>query len=142
MFRHAQKTIILSFAVLLATSPAAAYAAGTKSPPAHPVAAHAQAAAVHRQELREHAAERARWRADHPRRDEVNARLAAQNARIDVKERAGKITPAQAAALHRDDHQIRVEERAMASQDDTHLTEPDDRLLNEQEDQLSKEIEQ
>jgi hypothetical protein len=142
MFRHAQKTIILSFAVLLVTSPAAAYAAGTKAQPAHPVAAHQQAAAAHRQELREHAAESARWRADHPRRDEVNARLAVQNARIDAKERAGKVTPAMAAALHKDDHQIRVEEQAMASQHDTHLTKPEDRQLNQQEDQISRELEQ
>ena len=130
MFRHAQKTIILSFAALLAATPAAANAAEAKAQPAHRVAAHNQAA------------ERARWRAEHPRRDEVNARLAAQNARIDAKERAGKITPGMAAALHKDDHQIRIEEQAMAGQHNTHLTRPEDRALNQQEDLISREIEQ
>ncbi len=47
----------------------------------------------------------------HPRRKEVNSRLANQNARIDRKEAKGKMSPKEANKLHKEDHQIRQEEK-------------------------------
>ena len=47
----------------------------------------------------------------HPRRKEVNHRLANQNARIDRKEAAGKMSPKEANKIHKEDHQIRQEEK-------------------------------
>src|SRR5271170_575119 len=62
------------------------------------------------------------WQKDHPRRTEVNARLANQNARIHTEVKSGQITKAQGAALHQNDKQIRTEERSMASQNGGHIT--------------------
>ena len=131
MFRPTKKRILFAAVVLFASIPVTVHAAGVRAAsapaPSHPAAV-------------SQARERARWRAEHPRRDEVNARLAVQNARIDAKEHAGKITPAQAATLHRDDHQIRVEERTLAAERNGHLTELEKVLLNAQEDNLAKVI--
>ena len=80
------------------------------------------------------------WQKDHPRRVEVNHRLANQNRRIHHEVKDGQITHAQAASLHRDDATIRHEERGMASQDGSHLTRADDRSLNQQENQVSRDI--
>jgi len=52
----------------------------------------------------------------------------------------GEMTPAQAAALHMQDHQIRREERIMASQNGGHITRQAQRTLNQQENAVSKEI--
>lgn len=76
----------------------------------------------------------------HPRREEVNARLANQNKRIHNEVKEGDLTHAQAAALHKDDRQIRGEERAMASQNGGHLTKLEQRTLNQQENAVSKQI--
>jgi hypothetical protein len=46
----------------------------------------------------------------------------------------------QATRLHRDDHQIRREERLMASQDGGHITRQEDRALNQQENRVSRQI--
>jgi hypothetical protein len=54
--------------------------------------------------------------------------------------RDGKMSPAEAAKLHRDDHQVRQEERDMAHQDNGHITRQEDRTLNQQENQVSKQI--
>jgi hypothetical protein len=80
------------------------------------------------------------WDKHHPRRAEVNDRLANQNKRIhqDVKE--GKITPAQAHKLHKEDRAIRREERAMASQHGGHITKQEQRVLNRQENTVSRQI--
>ena len=78
--------------------------------------------------------------ATHPRRDEVNARLATQDVRIHREVKSGDITKAQGAALHQDDHQIRQEERDMASQDGSHITKVDQRALNQQENGVSAAI--
>jgi hypothetical protein len=129
MFRFTKRRILSAVIVLFAATPATVHAAGVTATTAratsHPVAA---------------VQSRAHWRAAHPGRDEVNARLAAQNARIDAKEHAGKITPAQAAALHRDDHQIRIDERQMAAQHNTHLTPPQYGQLNSAENQVSRKV--
>jgi len=45
-----------------------------------------------------------------------------------------------AAQLHHEDHQIRNEERAMASQDRSHITRNEKRVLNEQENHVSRQI--
>ncbi len=78
--------------------------------------------------------------ATHPRRAEVNQRLANQNQRIDRKVADGKMTAAQGAELHKDDHQIRQEERSMASQNGGHITKTEQRALNQQENRDSSQI--
>jgi hypothetical protein len=80
------------------------------------------------------------WQKDHPRRTQVNHRLNNQNRRIDHKVADGQMTHAQAAALHKDDRQVRQEERDMASQDGSHITKQEDRTLNQQENQISGDI--
>src|SRR5271156_2444115 len=51
------------------------------------------------------------WQNAHPRRVEVNHRLAHQDMRINRNLREGRITPHQAANLHREDRMMRHEER-------------------------------
>jgi hypothetical protein len=82
------------------------------------------------------------WAQNHPRRVEVNSRLANQNRRIDRDEAQGKITAQQAAQLHQDDHQIRNSERTDASLDNTHITRFDQRSLNQNENAVSRDIRQ
>jgi hypothetical protein len=81
-----------------------------------------------------------KWEKTHPRRDQVNDRLAHQGKRIRHEVKEGEMTPAQAAALHKQDHQIRKEERIMASQDGGHITKQEQKTLNQQENAVSKEI--
>ena len=80
------------------------------------------------------------WQKDHPRREQVNGRLANQNARIHNQVKQGALTKGQAAALHTEDHQIRQEERAMASQNGGHITKQEQKTLNQQENQVSRSI--
>jgi len=54
------------------------------------------------------------WERNHPRRDQVNDRLANQNRRIDRELKEGEISKHQARQLHREGHAIRQEERDMA----------------------------
>ena len=63
-----------------------------------------------------------KWKAEHPRRAEVNHRLHNQNARINEGLKTGKLTSQQAQGLHQQDHQIRQEERADAAQNGGHMT--------------------
>ncbi len=81
-----------------------------------------------------------RWQRHHPRREEVNNRLRRQDARIHQERREGELTAGQAHALHRDDRQIRHEERLMASQDNGHITKTDQKALNQQENAVSHDI--
>lgn len=81
-----------------------------------------------------------KWDKTHPRRNQVNDRLARQNKRIKHERKEGDITKAQAHALHRDDRQIRQEERDMASQNRGHITRVEQKTLNQQENALGKEI--
>ena len=76
----------------------------------------------------------------HPRREQVNQRLANQNQRIHNQVAAGDLTKARAAKLHRDDRKIRREERLMASQNGGHLTKGEQRVLNQQENAVSSQI--
>ena len=80
------------------------------------------------------------WDKDHPRRDQVNDRLAHQNRRIHHEVKEGEMSRAKAARLHKDDRQIRHEERMMASQDHGHITKREQRTLNQQENQVSHRI--
>ena len=80
------------------------------------------------------------WQKHHPRREQVNNRLANQNRRIHEEVKEGDLTKAQAATLHKDDRQIRGEERAMASQNGGHITKSEQRVLNQQENGVSKQI--
>ena len=80
------------------------------------------------------------WQKNHPRREQVNNRLANQNSRIHQDVKNGTMTKGQAAALHHQDHQVRQEERAMASQNGGHITKSEQKVLNQQENAISKEI--
>ena len=79
-------------------------------------------------------------RSPHPRRMEVNRRLGNQNRRIHEEVREGNLTRQQASGLHRQDRQIRQEERDMSSQNGGHLTRQEQRTLNQQENQVSRHI--
>jgi len=81
-----------------------------------------------------------RWENRHPRRDQVNDRLAKQNGRIHREVKEGELSKSQAAKLHREDHQIRQEERDMASQNGGHITKSEQSVLNQQENAVSKQI--
>jgi hypothetical protein len=85
-------------------------------------------------------ADETQWQKDHPRRTEVNNRLANQNARIHNEVKNGEITKSQAAQLHSEDHAIRQEERTMASTNGGHITKAEKHALNQQENQVSKQI--
>jgi hypothetical protein len=80
------------------------------------------------------------WAQEHPRRAQVNARLENQNHRINQEYREGEITRQQAAQLHKEDRQIRQEERLMASQNGGHITRQEQRTLNQQENAVSRQI--
>jgi CRISPR/Cas system-associated endoribonuclease Cas2 len=81
-----------------------------------------------------------KWAKNHPRRTEVNSRLANQNSRIHNKVQDGQMSKAKAAKLHKEDHQIRHEERDMASQNHGHITKQEQRTLNQQENHVSRQI--
>jgi hypothetical protein len=85
-------------------------------------------------------ADDATFDATHPRRAQVNSRLANQNTRIDAKEASGQMTQAQGNKIKAQDHQIRQEERSMASQNGGHITKQEQRTLNQQENHTSREI--
>jgi hypothetical protein len=80
------------------------------------------------------------WQKNHPRREQVNNRLANQNKRIHNDVKNGTLTKSQATALHQEDHQVRQEERDMASQNGGHITKSEQRVLNQQENGISKQI--
>jgi hypothetical protein len=80
------------------------------------------------------------WQKAHPRRTEVNARLAHQDRRIHKEVKEGEISKSQAHSLHKEDHQIRQEERDMASQNGSHITKSEKQVLNSQENGVSKQI--
>jgi hypothetical protein len=82
----------------------------------------------------------ATWKQTHPRRTEVNHRLAIQNARIHHGVKDGSITPREAAQLHAEDHAIRNEERSDAALHDGHITKAEQHQLNQQENQASRDI--
>ena len=80
------------------------------------------------------------WQKNHPRREQVNNRLNNQNKRLHNDVKNGTLTKGQAASLHKEDHQVRQEERDMASQNGGHITKSEQHVLNQQENGISKEI--
>jgi hypothetical protein len=80
------------------------------------------------------------WELAHPRRDQVNDRLAFQNARINHELREGELTPYQAWRLHRDDRIIGGEEHTMAAFNGGYITPAQQRALNQQENTVSRWI--
>lgn len=80
------------------------------------------------------------WEKAHPRREAVNQRLHNQDRRINKEVREGEISKQQAHQLHREDHQIRQEERDMARQNGGHITGQERRTLNQQENGVSRQI--
>jgi hypothetical protein len=76
----------------------------------------------------------------HPRREQVNERLANQNKRIKHEVKSGDLSKAQAAGLHKEDRQIRQEERAMAAQNGGQITKLEQKTLNQQENKVSAQI--
>jgi hypothetical protein len=80
------------------------------------------------------------WQKNHPRREQVNNRLANQNKRIHNDVKNGTLTKGQAASLHHEDHQVRQEERDMASQNGGHITKSEQHVLNQQENGISNQI--
>lgn len=80
------------------------------------------------------------WQKNHPRRTQVNHRLANQNKRIHNDVKDGTLSKGQAATLHKDDRQVRQEERDMASQNGGHITKQEQNTLNRQENAISSQI--
>jgi hypothetical protein len=80
------------------------------------------------------------WAKDHPRREQVNQRLANQNKRINDQVAEGDMSKAKAARLKKKDRKIRQEERDMASQNGSHITKAEQKVLNQQENAVSKQI--
>ena len=79
------------------------------------------------------------WERNHPRRDQVNDRLANQNRRIDRELKEGEVSKHQARQLHREDHAIRQEERDMAKVNGGHITKGEQKVLNQQENAASRQ---
>jgi hypothetical protein len=80
------------------------------------------------------------WRAEHPRRAEVNRRLDRQNTRINHDTTNKKMTYQESSRLKRQEAGIRQEERAMASEHHGHITRAEQRELNHQENHVRREI--
>lgn len=76
----------------------------------------------------------------HPRRAEVNHRLNNQDRRINHDVRNGDMSRREARNLHQRDHQIRHEERRMASRHGGHITRHEQSRLNRQENHTSRRI--
>jgi hypothetical protein len=76
----------------------------------------------------------------HPRRAQVNSRLNNQNARVDNKVDDGKMSKAEGAKIHKQDHAIRKEERRDAAANGGHITKAEQTHINHQENKVSKEI--
>jgi uncharacterized membrane protein YebE (DUF533 family) len=105
------KTVVLAILVgLVAATAASAYAADTE------------------------------WEKNHPRRDQVNDRLAHQNERIKEQVKQGDMSEAEATALHKEHRRIREEERLMASQTGGHITILEQKALNQQVNAVGKQI--
>ena len=81
-----------------------------------------------------------KWEKHHPRRDQVNDRLQKQNQRIHHEVKEGDMTQQQARRLHKDDRQVRQEERDMAHQNGGAITKSERSTLNQQENGISKQI--
>ncbi|MHB1871591.1 MAG: hypothetical protein ACYCT1_12180 [Steroidobacteraceae bacterium] len=80
------------------------------------------------------------WQAHHPRRAQVNSRLARQNQRIRQQVREGELTGAQAGRLRRADRRTRLAERRMARRNGGFITRRQQARLNRRENKISRRI--
>ena len=80
------------------------------------------------------------WQKHHPRREQVNHRLAHQNHRITQERREGELTHAQARDLRAEDRGVRGQERYDASKDGGHITKAEQGQLNHEENGVSQQI--
>jgi hypothetical protein len=80
------------------------------------------------------------WERNHPRRDQVNDRLANQFRRISQERREGELTGGQAHWLRQQDRHILHEERADARWHDGHITRGEQAHLNRELNGVSREI--
>ena len=80
------------------------------------------------------------WQTHHPRRVEVNHRLARQNHRITVARHEGRLTGRQARELRTEDRGVRAQERLYASRDHGRITRAEDHRLNREENGVSNQI--
>ena len=85
-------------------------------------------------------AQETQWQKNHPRRSQVNKRLARQNQRTEQGVKSGALTPEQGKQLHQEDQGIRKEERQDAAQNGGHITKQEQRKLNRQENRESRKI--
>ena len=69
----------------------------------------------------------------HPRRNEVNKRVANQRARINQGAKSGKLNAQQAQQLKADDKAIKQQEHADVKANGGHLTKPEQKQLNQEE---------
>jgi hypothetical protein len=80
------------------------------------------------------------WERHHPRRDEVNDRLAHQNHRIREERREGDLTARLAHRLHRADWRIRHQERRYAWHHHGHISRWEQHRLNHEENRVGHHI--
>jgi hypothetical protein len=80
------------------------------------------------------------WQHNHPRRVEVNGRLATQNFRIHQARSEGRIGAGKAYRLHLADQRIRLQERQYASLHGGHLTRGEQGRINHEENRVSHRI--
>ena len=76
----------------------------------------------------------------HPRRNEVNSRVANQRARINQGGKSGKLTTQQIQQLRANDKAIKQQEHAEVKANGGHLTKPERKQLNQEENANSKLI--
>jgi hypothetical protein len=81
-----------------------------------------------------------RWQAHHPRREEVNHRLARQEHRITMERRSGELSRHQAHELRAEDRGIRAQERYAAARDGGHISKAEQHRLNREENGVSRQI--
>ena len=80
------------------------------------------------------------WDRTHPRRDQVNDRIANQFHRIAQERREGEISRGQANALRQQDRRILAQERRDARWDGGHITRGEQAHLNHELNTVSREI--
>jgi hypothetical protein len=80
------------------------------------------------------------WNKEHPRRHEVNKRLRNQNKRVKDGVEDGKLTKDQAQQIHKEDRNIRKEERRDAAKHGGHITKAEQNKINRQENRVSNQI--
>jgi hypothetical protein len=73
----------------------------------------------------------------HPRRYEVNRRVANQRARISQGAKTGQLTSGQARQLRSDDRAIKQQEHADVKTNGGYLTKPEQKQLNQEENATS-----